>query len=76
MNIYSYVLELYLFEIFFHFFFNISRCIFKYKFIVYKVLYIFFLPDVATSSIAPYMFVSLVLCVTCTVFEDDKANKV
>ena len=40
-------------------------------------LYImFFLPDVASSSIAGFIFVTLVLSVTCTCVEDNEANKV
>ena len=41
-----------------------------------KFLYKFFLPDVASSSIAGFIFVTLVLSVTCTCVEDDEANKV
>ena len=36
----------------------------------------FFLPNVASASIAGYEFVSVVLSVTFTVSEDDEANKV
>ena len=36
----------------------------------------FFLPDVASASIACFKSVSLLLSVTFTVVEDDKANKV
>ena len=41
-----------------------------------KFLYNFFLPDVASTSIAAFMFVSLVLSVPLTFVEDDEANKV
>ena len=41
-----------------------------------KFLYKFFLPDIASASIAGFKFVSLVLSVTFTVVDDDEANKV
>ena len=41
-----------------------------------KFLYKFFLPDVASASIAGFMLISVVLSVAFTVLEDDKANKV
>ena len=39
-------------------------------------LHKFFLPDVASASIAGFKFVSLPLSVTVTVVEDDESNKV
>ena len=41
-----------------------------------KFSYTFFLPDVASASIAGFKFVSLLLSMTFTVVEDDEANKV
>ena len=55
-------------------FFYISRCIFKCKFIVYRVLHRFLLPDVASASITGFKLVSVVLSVTFTMSEDDEAN--
>ena len=39
-------------------------------------MYKFFLPDVASASIAGFMLVSVVLSLTFTVVEDDEVNKV
>ena len=41
-----------------------------------KFLHKFFLPDVASASIAGFKYVSVILSMTFTVGEDDKANKV
>ena len=41
-----------------------------------KFLHKFFLPDVASASIADFDLVSVLLSVTFTVGEDDEANKV
>ena len=40
-----------------------------------KVLYTFFLPDIASASIAGFKLVSVSLSVTFTVGEDDEGNK-
>ena len=70
------MLEVYLFEMSFHFFSIYQDAYLNVNSLYIKFLYRFFLPDVASSSIALFMFVSLVLCVTCTVIKDDEANKV
>ena len=41
-----------------------------------KFLYNLFLPDVASASMAPFTFVSLVLSLHVMLVEDDEANKV
>ena len=69
------MLELYFLK-FLSILFNISRCICKCKFIVYKGLYNLFLPDVASASIAAFTFVLLVLSLHVMLVEDDEANKV
>ena len=55
------MLELYSVTFLSIFFFNISRCICKLNSLYIKFLYNFFLPDVASASMAPVIFVSLVL---------------
>ena len=71
IHISKYVIAIFV-DISFHFF-----SIYQDAYLNANSLYIkFFLPDVAYFSIAGFMFVTLVLSVTCTCVEDDEANKV
>ena len=53
-----------------------SRWIFSYKCILCTVLNNFSLPDVASAVMPLVHIVSLVVCVSVTVPEDDEPNKV
>ena len=63
------------FDISFHFFLIYQDAYLNVNSLYIKFLCMFFLPDVASSSIADFMFVTLALPVTCIFVEDDEANK-
>ena len=64
------------FDIFFPFFSIYQDVYLNVNSLYIKFLYKFFLHDIASSSVAGFMFVTLVLSVICTFVEDDEANKV
>ena len=75
IHISEYVVTIF-FDIFFHFFSTYQDAYLNVHSLYIKFLYKFFLADVASSSIAGFMFVTLILPVTCTFVEDDEADKV
>ena len=64
------------FDISFHLFSIFQDAYVNVNSLYIKFLYNFFLPDVASASIAAFTFVSFVLSVPLTLVEDDAANKV
>ena len=65
-----------LFDIFFQFFSIYQDVYVNVNSLYIKFLYNLFLPDVASASMAPFTFVSLVLSLHVMLVEDDEANKV
>ena len=64
------------FDISFHFFSIYQDAYVNVNSLYKKFLYNLFLPDVASASMAPFTFVSLVLSLHVMLVEDDEANKV
>ena len=64
------------FDISFHFFQYMQDAYVNVNLLYIKFLCNLFLPDVASASMTPFTFVSLVLSLHVILVEDDEANKV